>query len=97
MDLTKHKRVRLSGKAIVKLNEDIHERDNYKCIVPGCGRYVPIGEKWHHEPCGQNKEDVIEKGCLLCYEHHIQRDSKNGEPIRKACENHLSTLYPAGR
>ncbi|MBU2701675.1 hypothetical protein Ga0466249_002794 [Sporomusaceae bacterium BoRhaA] len=94
MDLTKHKRVRLKGKAVAKLNREIHERDSYTCIVPGCNRFVIIGEKWHHEPCGKNKEDVPEKGCLLCLDHHIQRESKNGETIRQACEDYLNGLYP---
>jgi len=97
MDLSKRKRVRLKGKAVARLNEAIHEHDNYRCIVPGCRRYVPIGEKWHHEPCGSDKEDVIEKGCLLCYKHHQQRESKDGEPIRQACEDHLNELYPGRR
>lgn len=92
-DIAKHKRVRLKGAAIVKLNLDIHERDNYICIIPGCGRYVSIREKWHHEPCGPYKEDVIEKGCLLCYKHHQERDNKNSEPIRQHCEDYLNELY----
>ena len=97
LDLTKHKRIRLKGKAIARLNEMIHERDNYKCIVPDCRRYVPITEKWHHEPCGANKEDIVEKGCLLCYEHHQQRESKDSESIRQACEDYLMGLYPERR
>ena len=97
MNLAKHKRIRLTGKAVAALNEAIHERDNYTCIVPGCGRYVPIGEKWHHEPCGSNKEDVIEKGCLLCYGHHQKRESKDGAEIRQICEAYLKGLYQNGR
>jgi len=97
LNLTKQKRVRLKGAAIVKLNLAIHERDNYTCIINGCGGYVSIDEKWHHEPCGQNKEDVIEKGCLLCYKHHIQRDSKDGAPIKQACEEYLDRRYPERR
>ena len=94
MSLQKTKRVRLQGKAIKQLNQQMHERDNYTCIVPGCGKFVPIDEKWHHEPCGSRKEDVIEKGCLLCYEHHQQREGKNIGPIKKACEDYLRGLYP---
>lgn len=94
MDLAKRKRIRLKGKAVAALNKTIHERDNYTCIVPGCGQHVPEGEKWHHEPCGQQKEDVPEKGCLLCYKHHIQRESKDSEPIKQACEDYLNKLYP---
>lgn len=93
MNFVKHKRIRLKGKAIVKLNREIHERDDFTCIIPGCGKYVALGEKWHHEPCGINKEDVIKKGCLLCYKHHQQRESKDGEPIKQACEDYLNGLY----
>lgn len=95
MMLPKAKRIRLKGKAVAELNKLIHERDDYTCIVSGCGKHVPIGEKWHHEPCGIHKEDVPEKGCLLCYEHHQQRDSKNSAEIKEACENYLNDLYPA--
>jgi len=94
MNLVKHKRIRLKGKAIVKLNRAIHERDDFTCIIPGCGKYVSLDEKWHHEPCGINKEDIIEKGCLLCYDHHQQRESKDGESIRNACEDYLNRKYP---
>lgn len=94
VSLQKQKRVRLKGEAVKRLNEQIHERDNYTCVVPRCGRYVPIGEKWHHEPCGAHKEDVIEKGCLLCYEHHQQREGNKTTEIKKACEDYLSRLYP---
>ena len=94
MNLQKKKRVRLQGKAIKQLNEQIHERDDYKCVFPGCGKYVPIGEKWHHEPCGSYKEDVVEKGCLLCQEHHTMRDSKKILVVKKACEDYLRGLYP---
>ncbi|WP_110955742.1 hypothetical protein [Anaerosinus massiliensis] len=93
MNLKKQKRIRLRGKAVAELNQFIHERDNYTCVVPGCGKHVPIGEKWHHEPCGVYKEDIPEKGCLLCYKHHQQRDGKNSAEIREACEGYLNNLY----
>ncbi|MGL5270313.1 MAG: hypothetical protein ACRC7I_07210 [Selenomonadaceae bacterium] len=94
MNLQKHKRIRLTGRAVVELNRQIHERDHYTCVVPGCGKYVPIGEKWHHEPCGQYKEDVPEKGCLLCYDHHQQRDNKDSIKVKEACEDYLNQMYP---
>ena len=91
----KNKRIRLSGKAMAELNLEIHERDNYTCIVPGCEAYVPIGEKFHHEPCGSYKEDVKEKGCCLCYTHHQKRESKDGATeIKLHCEEYLRGLYP---
>ena len=88
-------RTRLKGNAVKQLNEQIHERDNYTCIVPGCGRYVPLEEKHHHEPCGAYKEDVLEKGCLLCWEHHKERHfGKGSQAVKKACEDYLRGLYP---
>jgi len=92
--LEKPSRTRLKGKAVSELNLEIHERDNYTCIIKGCGKYVPIGEKWHHEPCGSKKEDRIERGCLLCYTDHQKRESKDGAEIKRQCEEYLSGLYP---
>jgi hypothetical protein len=86
--------IRLKGKALSALNEEIHERDNYTCIIEGCDIYVPIGEKFHHEPCGSYKEDVIYKGCCLCYGHHQQCDGVNSYIIRQQCRDYLSSLYP---
>jgi hypothetical protein len=78
-----------------QLNNDIHERDGDTCIITGCGRFVAPGEKWHHEPCGCRKENRIEKGLLLCYEHHQQRHfGKNSAEIRRQCESYLRNLYP---
>ncbi len=59
--MQKIKKVRLTGKPLAKLNNDIHERDGHICIISGCGRYVLPGVKFHHEPCGHSKEDRIEK------------------------------------
>lgn len=95
MDLTKKKRLRLTGKKLEALNRRIHERDNYRCIIPGCSAPVPFREKFHHEPCGAYKEDVEEKGCCLCYTHHQLRESKNGAAeIKDACNEYLNNLYP---
>lgn len=93
----KNKRIRLTGKPLVELNRQIHERDDYTCIIKGCGRHVALGEKFHHEPCGAYKEDVIEKGCCLCYMHHQLRESKEGDDIRQQCEDYLNGLYPYRR
>lgn len=94
MMFPKSKRLRLEGKKLTQLNKAIHERDDYTCIIPGCGRHVPLGQKFHHEPCGINKEDVLEKGCCLCYIHHQLRESKNGTAIKQQCDIYLNALYP---
>lgn len=92
----KDKKVRLIGKPLAKLNNDIHERDDHTCIIKGCGRYVLSGEKFHHELCGNEKEDRIERACLLCERcHHIRHHGKKGlEDIRRQCVEYLSNLYP---
>jgi hypothetical protein len=92
--LPKVKDIRLKGKKLAQLNQDIHERDGYRCIIKGCGRHVLLGEKFHHEPCGAYKEDRIEKGCCLCYLHHQMRESKDGADIKRQCEEYLAGLYP---
>lgn len=93
--MQKREVIRLKGKPLTQLNINIHERDDYTCIVPGCGRHVPLGEKFHHEPCGSYKEDIVEKGCLLCYKHHQLRESKEkAEEIKRHCQNYLGNLYP---
>ncbi len=94
--MQKNKKIRLTGKPLAKLNTDIHERDDHTCIISGCGRYVLPGEKFHHEPCGPNKEDRIEKACLLCSHcHDIRHHGKEGlEDIKQQCIEYLSNLYP---
>lgn len=93
--MQKREVIRLTGKPLAQLNKEIHERDDYTCIVPGCGCRVPLNEKFHHDPCGAYKEDIKEKACLLCYEHHQLRESaKYAEEIKKYCHDYLSNLYP---
>jgi hypothetical protein len=90
--LAKSKRVRLKGEPLKKLNYEIHERDNYTCVV--CGGHVPLEEKFHHEPCGANKSDEISKGCLLCQECHYQRHhGKAAGVIKETCEVYLNDIY----
>jgi hypothetical protein len=94
--MQKREKIRLKGKPLAKLNTDIHERDGHTCIISGCGRYVLLGVKFHHEPCGHSKEDRMERGCLLCSNHHdIRHHGKEGlEEIRRQCVEYLNNLYP---
>lgn len=97
MLMQKIKKIRLTGKLLAKLNNDIHERDGHICIIVGCGRYVALGEKFHHELCGADKEDRIQRGCLVCSEHHyIRHHGRDGsQEIKQQCVDYLSCLYPA--
>lgn len=89
-------KIRLTGKPLEKLNEAIHERDDHICIIKGCDRYILPKSKFHHEPCGNAKEDRIERGCSLCEHHHtIRHHGKKGlGDIRRQCVEYLSSLYP---
>jgi hypothetical protein len=94
MMIPKNKRHRVTGNKLTQLNKQIHERDGYSCIISGCSRHVPLYEKFHHEPCGAYKEDVIYKGCCLCYICHQLREGNDAERIKRECENYLRKLYP---
>lgn len=91
--LAKTKRVKLKGAQLKKLNNDIFARDDCTCIIPGCGRYVSPDHKFHHEPCGQNKSDEIDKGVVLCDACHTERHFKNPAKIKRQIENYLSSIY----
>ena len=94
--MQKQSKVRLKGKVLSKLNDDIHERGGHTCIIDGCARYVLPGVKFHHEPCGSDKEDRIEKACLLCEHcHYVRHHGRDGlEEIKQQCIDYLSSLYP---
>lgn len=88
-------KVRLKGKALKKLNNDIHERDGDTCIIKGCGRFVLPDEKFHHHPFGINKTDRVECGCLLCQHcHHQLHFGENSQAYKHECEEYLRNLYP---
>lgn len=89
--MKKNKRIRI--KNTKDLNETVHNRDKNMCII--CGEYVDIGEKWHHEPCGIGKEDIKEKGALLCKKcHHERHFGKLSRIIKEKIEQYLMRLYP---
>lgn len=89
----KQSKVRLKGKSVSELNDEIHDRDGHCCIV--CGGGVDPGEKWHHWPFGIEKEDVPEKGVLLCFACHGRAHKVDVRLYARLCCNHLSRLYPA--
>lgn len=90
--IPKPKRVRLKGAALKALNEAIHERDGHCCII--CGRYVQPGEKFHHEPGGPDKSDVMEQGVTLCFDCHQRRHFGPGSnEIKERCLAYLAEIY----
>lgn len=88
----KEQRVKLHGKALKALNNEIFKRDKYKCVV--CGVSVPSDRKFHHEPCGKDKSDEIEKGAVLCDKCHDIRHHRSGAAtIRKKVAVYLKSFY----
>lgn len=94
--IPKPKRVRLKGAALKALNEAIQERDGHCCII--CGRYVQPGEKFHHEPGGPDKSDVMEQGVTLCFDCHQRRHfGPGGREVKEKCQEYLAELYEKGK
>ena len=90
--IPKPKRVRLKGATLKALNEVIHERDGHCCII--CGRYVQPGEKFHHEPGGPDKSDVMEQGVTLCFDCHQRLHFGPGSnEIKERCRAYLAEIY----
>lgn len=90
--IAKKKKVRLKGKALRALNAAIQERDGHCCII--CGRAVLPGEKFHHEPGGPDKSDVIEQGVTLCFTCHQRRHfGPNSQEVKEKCREYLANLY----
>lgn len=88
--LQKKKRVKLYGQKLKKLNQNIFERDNHRCIV--CGKYV--SHKFHHEPCGQDKSDEMRGGVVLCDKcHYARHNTDKLKEIKIKCEDYLRSLY----
>lgn len=92
MVFQKSKRVKLKGKKLEQLNQDIFDRDNNRCVV--CGHFASSAEKFHHEPCGAKKSDEISKGVVLCMECHYERHhGKKCLEIKDKIINYLKNLY----
>lgn len=85
-------RKRLKGNAVKQLNEQIHERDDDRCIF--CGAWVSRKTKWHHWPFGNDKEDVVEKGVTSCLSCHVDAHRHNVIEMAKRCAEYLSEFYP---
>ena len=92
MQLLKERRVKLKGKDLKKLNDDIFERDNHKCIV--CGQWVEDGVKFHHEPNGGKKSDEINKGVVLCNDCHVKRHfTAQCNEVKQQVQDYLAGIY----
>lgn len=92
--LTKTKRIRLKGKAKIKLYEAVYERDSGLCIK--CSSYIEPGTIPHHEPLkSQGGQDRLEDLAMLCNDCHYRRhNSPVGVEIGEMVEKYLLKKYP---
>ena len=89
---TKHKKIRLKGKALKQLNNKIYNRDNGCCII--CGIIVAEGTKFHHVNQGADKEDIISNGVVLCMDcHYKAHHSDKVKEIKQKCIDYLVSIY----
>lgn len=92
MEIKRTKRIRLTGKALKKLYDDVYKRDNGECAY--CRKDITYGVKFHHEPCGPYKSDEPEKLVMLCPECHYERHNTwLAEKVRDKCVAYLQSLY----
>lgn len=89
---SKARRVKLNAEELRQLNEAIFERDGYTCVC--CGAYVASDHKFHHEPCGINKSDEMDKGAVLCMQCHFLRHNsgEHTKRVRAAVLKHLERI-----
>lgn len=87
--LSKAKIVTLKGKPLLRLVQQVYDRDNHCCVC--CGSWVEDGCKPHHEPCGYGrKSDELGKMVLLCNRCHFERhNGKNAAYIKARIESYL--------
>jgi 5-methylcytosine-specific restriction endonuclease McrA len=89
----KQKKIRLTGKALAKLNEYIYDRDHRHCII--CETWVAEGTKFHHVKLkSHGGEDVKENGVLLCMSCHTEvHCGRESQDYRERCVEYLGRLY----
>lgn len=85
-------KIRLKGKALRNLVQAVYDRDRHKCV--NCGRWVPDGHKFHHEPPkSHGGQDIIENAVLLCYDCHYKRhNTAEGKEIADKCRRYLGWM-----
>lgn len=92
MDLAKHKTIRLRGKTLRKLHEEVYEMDGGKCCLTGEHDktvYIPQGTPAHHVNHGKDKEDVKENMLMLCIGCHDRAHTKDKQHIKESCKEYL--------
>lgn len=87
MMIPRRKRVKLTGRALVKLIERIYKRENHCCAI--CGKWVPWGIKPHHFPQGADKSDEYDHMVLLCYECHQKAHATDVKFMKERIKNYL--------
>lgn len=91
--IPKIKRIRLKGKALKKLCEEVYWRDD--CLCVNCSSFVEPGVKPHHEPLkSQGGQDRLEDMAMLCNDcHDLRHNSAEGIVIGRKVRSYLSAKY----
>ena len=91
--IPKIKRIRLKGKALSKLCEEVYNRDSGLCVY--CSHYVEPGATPHHEPLtSQGGQDRLEDMAMLCNDcHYLRHNAAEGVVIGQKVKAYLSTKY----
>lgn len=91
--IPKIKRIRLKGKALSKLCEEVYNRDSGLCVY--CSHYVEPGVKPHHEPLkSQGGQDRLEGMVMLCNKcHYLRHNSAEGIAIKERAKEYLAKKY----
>ena len=83
--------VRLRGKALKKLRQELFERDRHRCV--DCGSWVawdeydaemlgvPIGEMCHIKSRGAGGSDTLDNVVLRCRRDHKYSHNCGGRPL----------------
>lgn len=91
--MDKVKRIRLTGKKLLDLNNKIYERDYQHCII--CETWIEEGVKFYHVIYkSHGGEDVEENGVMLClYCHNELHSGKESQDYKERCKEYLERLY----
>jgi hypothetical protein len=92
MNLMKYKPIRIKGKNLEKLHNEVFELDGGKCCLTGehhAPVYIAPGTPAHHVNHGKNKEDVKENMIMLCTSCHDRAHTKDSNHIKTACKVYL--------
>ena len=93
--------IRLAGKPLQELREEVWNRDGRKCAYEGCGRPLPLnGSLWermhlsHIVSRGAGGSDIPSNTKCMCRTHHLDwLHNCEGKPIKITKKEALAAVY----